>query len=58
MENNKLSFKEIVNRFENKFGVDWCNNKQTSEQVADLFIDYIKSLPSEQFDYEKVDNLL
>lgn len=56
MENNKMSFTEIVSNFEQKFGQEWCNNKSITEVVSDTFIDYLKSLPEDQFNYEKVNN--
>jgi hypothetical protein len=57
MNNNKMSFTEIVNNFTEKHGKDWCNNSNVSESVADAFIDYLMSISSQQFDYEKVNNL-
>ena len=54
----KLSFNEVVDKFTAKFGVEWCSNINTTESVVDTFIDYIKSMSAEQFDYEKVNNLL
>lgn len=55
---NKLSFNEIVNSFTTKFGYEWCSNIDVAENVTDTFIDYIKSVSKEQFDYEKVNNLI
>ena len=54
---NKLSFTEIVDKFTKKFGVEWCADKLHSETVVDIFIDYIKSIALEQFNYEKVNSL-
>lgn len=53
----KLSFDEITQQFIDKFGYDWCSNIDTTESVVDTFVDYLMSLPPEQFDYEKVGNL-
>lgn len=53
----KLSFAEIVEKFTKKFGEDWCNEEAEAETVMDTFLDYSKSMCSEQFDAEKVGNL-
>lgn len=53
----KLSFTEITQRFIDKFGYGWCSNASVVESVVDTFIDYLMSMPTEQFDYEKVSNL-
>jgi len=52
-----LSFTEIVDKFTKKFGVEWCANKLITEFVVSVFIDYLKSMPEEQFDYERVNCL-
>lgn len=52
-----LSFDEITKRFINKFGYDWCSNIDVTESVVDTFIDYLMSMPIEQFDYKGVNNL-
>jgi hypothetical protein len=54
MNKEKLSFVEIVNNFTEKFGKEWCNNSLITESVVDTFIDYLKSLPAEKFNHEKI----
>ncbi len=54
---NKLSFTEIVDKFTKKFGVDFCSSKLQPEFVVEIFIDYLKSMSEDQFNYEKIREL-
>lgn len=49
----KKSFTELVKQFEAWYGYVECRDSRNPENIMDLFLGYLATMPPEKFDYQE-----